>query len=720
MTRLSPTLIFSVAITLVSPTDRTLEAQDSETKAPEPLLKNLSADHRTLLVIEDPVPWLESILSDKGLEKVLEKGAFAEFAKSLPGGASINLATAREWVDEKKNFIPSRIAIGAPDASLRSIGKLVRFGFFTGYANAADAIEKDSETELARFQKEAVAALAAAEIPTITIWAEMRRGAEAAVALNILRLALGGLASQTGGTPKTDGAAFGIEFEISNFLPAEIASTVAVEFGLAKDAEDANAVAFGKALSSKIVRIWAEKVDSAIRLSIGAKPDAKAAGLSAKALAPLYGGTPAPLTWATWDLRTLRAELEPLSEEWERRKDTKLGARLREIDTEDMISTFELFALQVENAGTTGHLRAHRQESTVHAEMTAVGVKPGEALTGSPIVRAIPAHAQSFALSGTSSLADQLAGSLLQVEDRLGTQSFRATLGDDPSEEERWDKIVTNYYRDFGKFRRLVFDRAPQVFSAPSGWLVDFRGMIREARFTISKGGQKATSSLEKIPVPEVALFTRVQSTKEAKILLGKLWTEFGTGLLRSFEDSTTTVDVAFDDSFEEAFGGAPESSGPKDAFGFSTAPLHAALGKNGYSVELETDSRLHGFFLDDVLVLSSSPRLSRQIVTSWNSGAEKRRQLPKSTAGRLTEYSEFTADSLASGMEKMFDGMVKFSAMTQSDSQLERGFGEELALLGKGLAEVLRLAEGLRVTSHEKDSARTTRLALELKKSTF
>ena len=86
---------------------------------------------------------------------------------------------------------------------------------------------------------------------------------------------------------------------------------------------------------------------------------------------------------------------------------------------------------------------------------------------------------------------------------------------------------------------------------------------------------------------------------------------------------------------------------------------LRAAEADERFALEVEGDLRPHVFFLDDTFVLSTSARLSREIIsTARSDGAQRAMRLPEATsnegesAGRLVAYGRVTGQAMGELLE--------------------------------------------------------------------
>jgi hypothetical protein len=256
------------------------------------------------------------------------------------------------------------------------------------------------------------------------------------------------------------------------------------------------------------------------------------------------------------------------------------------------------------------------------------------------------------------------------------------------------------YYGPLREFRRIVLDDSHEAFEPPLAVLGGSRGEIKRLEIAFDDAnGEPNRLTLTGAPTIEYAAIAHLADAERGKNFFNKV--------VRAFF-------AAFFDDVPESLVETSDLGLGVETFAFSGEMLDRL--PNNISITAEGDLAPHYFVIDDLLVLSTSVRLSKTILAAYRT-ADARRQPPAPEAGALVGFAFFTADLAAAYMDhigKILGDLTRGAGMAELDGPtIEQFRTDELDTLVSAfpaIAEAIRLVDAVEWTTVDRDKIRETR----------
>ncbi|QOV91389.1 hypothetical protein [Humisphaera borealis] len=630
---------------------------------PEGFAAHFHRDDTSVIVVEDPLPHLRTLLNSQTLKKVLTDGALGKLlARS---GDAPDPAEGWQWVNNNRRWIPQQLAIGMSDNGIGDLDHLLRLLTAFELLQAVDVGNKDDakfRAEAGLLRKTIAEELPLTQLPRMRVYVRFRDAEDAGALLELARL-------QVNDLPKDD-IPPGVSFEAKgNALTARLvladvlrAKNIDVEELLtdidvvhADDGADAIRKAVNAVQSFK-AEITLEQVGSGLLLTVGPTTAGGPAGLPADFVnLPDAVGKPdaTTLLWGRWTatrLKSAAAAWLTTHEKWKASYayslagDTALGG-------EPVIDALHDLALRIRKFADAGSMRIwiDDKSAAMHLAMQEEPKPAAADLAGSALARLLPADVDGFSVSTDTSLGEVVSDWVQQVEGRMASQTLKADLRGNDADLAH--KVEQNYYTHFAGLRELIHRTALDKFEPGYAMLFGTKGKVDrlEASFELNARPQRVSG--RDLPTPEMAIIGRPKGGEAAmREHVEKVY----SAMIRGIRSS----------SRPDALANQPLP--PVDAkavmvdhglgvptWTFEAASLAKASGEAKLRVDIKGDLQPHFFFADGMVVFSSSPRLSKSILEA-QSGKAKRLTLPEDGDGPLITIGRQTGESFATTIEHL------------------------------------------------------------------
>jgi hypothetical protein len=684
---LTPALALGLALCL-APRSPAQEEKKPETGKAVSSVPAKSAD-ALLVVINDPLPQLKALLGSESLRKVLTEGALAELVGML--GVVLDPSTAWDHIDENRRYVPSEITIALSQESVAQIDRLVRAGLFSGLAlGAVESEDEAAKKDLAKLHDELLKMLKEVGVPPMTVAVRLREAEDAERLFDLTQEHWKNLAEMADleVTEFDDGAGLGLRGKLAGKVPEEEMNETLAALGI----DEARRPEFRKAISELKAEIWVQRLGNSLRFTVGPRPEAKAAGLTAAQLGPLFRLDERDMVFARWDATKLKSAVKGWIDLWKQWEKTPAGKQIAALDKQGFVARMVGSMRPVEQTADSGSMRIWSDDDALRGAVRSQGAAPSPDLQGAAISRYIPKDVETFSLDSTTSIADLLSAYVDQFEMRLALQSLQAEIAKDGVSDRLVQELTSKYNKHFTEFRKNVLERLPEAVGAPTANLVTTTGQIDRFTASITVDGEKKTIELKELPMIEMAAISRAKDPKKAEEVLAATYKSFIEGIAGA-TDKTLPEDGKL--VVERDLG-----LGVKTRV-FTGDWIKSLSGDFEIELAAEGDFVPHYFVHDGHLVVSTSPKLSKRILAA---AKEPSRSLPPTKTGydRTVAYGVMPGRTLGNIYSHMFTWIAAGVREAAPPGVAVIAVGP-LEKVGKGISELFELIDRVEWTTSEK-----------------
>ncbi len=575
-------------------------------------LSQFSPRDRTLIVLFDPLPHLEAILQDQDLRK----------AMSLQSDPGEMLASILNYAQ----FIPREIAIGFPNESQKSLDSSMRAFIYAIHTRGAYEAGEEPGEYLAGLTQ----ALTQWQVPEVVVYLRMRDAGTAKMIRQMLRGNLGPRIVEGLEVVNEGREGFRASLRLGSLLKQQQLHLMLMEFGAEESSKE-----MWDHLSKLQVHLYVQQVGDGLRFALGGSPPAAPEGLELQELCEGFDGSGGTIMAAIWDISELKGSAPKWLEPWIRSKGTEIGDAVRELDDRGLEDSIASSVREIQVAGDTGAMRLWRDDA-LRADIREWGVKACDPLGDSSIVRPIPQDSSFWHVTSRDSLGDLIATRVGQAEDRLEGKIWQADLKDGAEQMDALETMAAFGYEQMQPVRELLVREAPNVFLPGAGCVFQPAGEIELMEISAEADGTEYRWAIQQWPVLRGALIGRPTSRDDAERFVDSVYRTLAEVIAEATDceppaDAPLTRSIQLREGVE---GRALELWIP-----------HNQQGKPRITVDFAGDFQPHYFMLDDVMVISSSLELSRQMLDAWDG---KGRQLPPVAQHPLIAAGEMKMNMLA------------------------------------------------------------------------
>jgi len=528
-------------------------------------LQSVPAGYSNVVYFGDILPVIEAVLGDE------------QFAAAMEG-TGMSARELKQQLRFVQGYVPSRVVVAASDEGVAMVGHVLRG--LVGFQLLMGAQVTGASDEVATFQKEMLPALDGLLATGLHLGLEARDPRVAESWFESVADMFVGLEMQTEWLTVTqEGDTVDAVFQPDR---DEVGYALAM-VGVATDATDPFVTTVADRLKKSPLRLRVSLDGAALTFRMGAA----SGSLAAAEVAPSWKDD--ALMFGQWHAEGFRASALAATELWSRWKDSEIGAWVIEGDVDDFTGTIEDLGWQVEQLPVRGSFRGEVGDRAFDIVMEEE-VTGYDALARTGIGSFVPDV--PLLVTGGDRFGDRLAGTLRQIEDRLAMRELQAGLDPDSPAAE----LSRLYYDRLANTRSAILEETREWFGEGWALLGTMAGTLRIAPPAGAFGGGGETSP--PLPCPELAFVARIGGRAG------------GAG------DKTPAdyVDTLFDAIAKDA--GVESKATRKDlGLGAPTRVVPASLWED--AVRIDGDMVFHAFPLDDVVVISTSPRLSRAILAA-------------------------------------------------------------------------------------------------------
>lgn len=631
---------------------------------PEGFAAHFHRDDVTVIVVEDPLPHLRTLLNSPLLRRLMTDGALGKMMSR--GGEPLDPAAGWQWVNENRRWVPQQLAVGLSDAGVADFDHLLQLlAIFELQQAAVGGDDDDAKLREERkvLRRQLAELLPSIQLPRMRIYVRFRDGEDANALLELARLQLDEI-------PKDD-LPPGLTFENNqNRLTAKL---VLDEMLRAQniDAQDLLSgmglvdVADGVELTRKAVdavrnfkaEISLEQFGAGLLLTVGPTATGGPAGLPPEfANLPAAVGKPdkSTLLWGRWSatrLKSAAAAWMALHERWRPSASYKLAGE-DPLATESLVETLYDLAIRVRKLADGGAMRiwADEKSSAIRLAMQSEPTAPAADLAGSTLAKLLPDDVDGFSVQTDTSLGQWVSDQLMQVEERMATRALKADIAG--GADFGAARMELGYYEHFSAMRELIHRAGLDRFHPGYAVLMGTKGKVARFEASLEFKAQSQRLSGRDLPTPELALIGR---PKIGDIAMRTHVEQVYGAMIRGVR-SASRVDGLANQPIPLVDAKAIEVDHGLGVptWTFDVATLTKASGEAKLRIDVTGDLRPHFFFVEGHVVFSTSPRLSKQIVAA-HGGKAKRLTLPEDDED-LVGIGRMTGSSLAT-MMRQFKG---------------------------------------------------------------
>lgn len=410
----------------------------------------------------------------------------------------------------------------------------------------------------------------------------------------------------------------------------------------------------------------------------------------------------------------LCAGLASLDALWTHWRDTAAGRWVALHDDEDALGDVRRLLRQFEPLGDVLTMAAWFEADQARATVEALGAAPAEDLRGSALVRLLPAHAPFVHADNTLSLGQALSAQLTEAEGRASQDELSAEMNEAEEKLESVERFHRAIYGHFARLREVIHEDGPAAFKRGVASVATTDGRLRRLQIEV---GEDDRMTLKDAPLPMMALVGRGRDRAAAEAYVRSLHEALVEGVrLMVAEEAGVAIPA---DAVRAEVRPADLGLG-QPTLTFSDAwigQISEAAG-HGLSITIEGDWHPHVFFVgEDLVVLSTSPRLSEQILASLSdpSGAFP---LPavRGDGARLVGFGHMSGQGIGRLVDQLaiwMAGLEGVEAGEPFNFRDEPEFNRMMSFLGI-VADGVRLIDAVHWTTLDDDRRHLTEAAAD------
>jgi len=659
-------------------------------------------DDTTVLVIEDPLPHLKLLLNSQTLRRALTDSPLGRLFATDGDGKVPDPAEGWLFVNTNRRWIPRQLALGLSDAGIGDIDCLFRLLAqfeLLETAGLGEADDQKLQEDAKTLRRSLAAELAQARVPRLRVYVRFRDAEDASALLEILKTEVGDIQPEDmppGLRFDARATSLSARYSIAEMAQAEALDLreMLVAMGIVDLNDDPQVVRQAvDAVRAFKAEATLELFGTGLLLTVGPTDAGGPARLpDGFARLPEAVGTPDDhtLIWGRWNatrLKSAAAAWLTMHEKWHTSATYRLLAQ--DTETEPTIDMLRDMAVRFRKLSDGGSLRIW-SDAKVSAVRLAMVEEPRAAsadLAGSALAKVIPAEVDGFTVETDGSLAEQVSDALMQVEERLATQALKAEFGRD--DQGRAEAVEASYYTHFAKLRELVHRVGPERFEPGYATILGTRGKVRRIEAMIELQGRPLRLSGRDLPTPELALIGTLRGgDAAAKEHVEKTFSALLTGI-RSASRPEALADQPLPPLDAKAV--KTDLGLGVETWSFDGNTLAKATGEAKLRLAVEGDLRPHFFFIDRMIVLSTSPRLSKSILDA-RAGRAKRLQLPEEESAALISLGRYPGAALGATVEHLKGWYV--AMMASAGAPVEGPDEPRTIMVLDATAQVMRLME--------------------------
>lgn len=619
---------------------------------PDTALQVLRKDHGTFMVINDPLPMVRTLLASERFQRAMTTGKFGAFVTREAGKP----VDPKQWlaqVEANQRWVPDEIVLAVSEDGMKQSGNLINLILLGALEKAAtDAVETKAADEL---RPQFLAMLQQTRVPSGLIWVRFR---DAEDAKGLFALIASGVDEITPTYPflKSAPDAVTIDVGMLDFVDQKMLGAVAAQFmGLADPAlpdSKAAAAAMGKIRFTARLQV----VGRGLLLTIGDPSTAPALQRYDERLASKSNA----LVLGEWKAQPLVDGFRAAMKTWNAYRDTRTGAALLEVDADGLLLDLETNAMLLDKVSPHGVF--HGDPTTDGFELTSMGqiVQPATDVRQSPLLRLIPPNVPMYSIDHTQSLADILGAQLISAEGRADMKALGAEFNPNATNLQQ-KSIVESYYASFQPFRQAILRDMPALYEPSTVVVMDTHGKIDSLQ--LRAPGERF--DLKNMRVPELAIAGGARDPQKAIANLQTVLDRLADGFYANAGKEREKGVAAYE---QRDLGlGVP-------TYVLSRPWIDALTKGSGVEWRYQGDQEIHFFAVGNAVVVSTSPRLSKEMIAPRENAVA----LPW-TKDKLVARAVFKGEALAAFAETAGDFVRELSQLNPNRNRRADRQAEEL-----------------------------------------
>jgi hypothetical protein len=644
--------ILSVAVVLsVFSSASFAKAGDEET--PE-FHQHLAEDRVNFFYLSDLAPVIQRFLGSE---------AGAKIVNTMSGGRQDAGDLLQSFESEAIEFIPDQFCIAMSNKSVAGLSRAIPLGMAMGLS--AGAVQSGETDALDELHPKLLESLKSLKLEQMDIWLRFRSESVPSVIEAGLDELASGLGEDSGVKLEYVDGEMNMTARVRDFMPPQLLIGTLFAMGLSDDLSDPDLKEASELIGDLELLMRIQRIGSAFLIRIGGLEPESEKHLALDA-GELWNDEESQLAFMRYDAAEMSGAINEAQAMWEMYAETPVGAAVREMDKEDLIGDLQDVVRQLGTSKVRGELRVNLSEH-VTIDGWEAGYDKVDTIKESELTSFIPKSAITWVLATETSLADTLQEYLSSFEDQMAKRSLQEQVGTRRSPIS-FESLSEQYYEKMGEFRQIVRNDLRGVLVAPTAFVCSNEREPLSVEVQFFDLSDNNTVTLKDIPVPRLALISRMAEDKDAAAVIQKAQ----VALMKAFE---MDGDVAL---WEETKIEGLEYP----AYTWSGEWQKGRLPKD-LEVHCDGECRPHCLVLPDGwLILSTSETLTREICEA---------QKDESKRHRFSE-AQLKASEIGFGDSNALNNTFFFPI--QVIRSVEQG---ELELVGEGNAGQA-IAQGIRI----------------------
>jgi hypothetical protein len=640
-----------------------------------------------VVTIVDPYAHAQDLVALPGLSRLIEG----------PLKKSVAIADVKAGLAATAPFWPRELAIAMPTSGFARVGGFGRLFALSALSKGAIGAGARGRKELQALQKDILAELKSARLPALVVSATFGDPVSAQAVATAIGDLMRESAAGSGAKVVKDGGAVGLHLRWGAVSSPPETKASLIDLGWLSGPRDPQAKALGAAVARLETETWVAAEGTRVVLTLGPRRGGKIASASAPPVPLAAGQLLATGRMEIGPWRAIVADWRALVEKW---AGTAAAARMRSDDDTDLLGELPRMARALERVG-------QRWESWlwvdrgVHLLSRQPGAPASAPLASEPVASLLPAAAVAVDVDTRDNVGDRLSDLFSRIEERLARSSLSESVRSDarpgkPGQPGKAERAEVAFYAAFAKLRELIHEKGPSLFAGGSAFVVGPGARI--GRLEVRDAPNAPARTYKNVAVPEFAWIGRASDPRAAVTFFADVWKEFGAGINLVWNPATRVSPPQLTD--------APAPLPGASARWLDTSWIDALVGgrmssDDGFKPQLAVQG--------DVIVLSTSPGLIRQILSLGGGAPAKGRLALPRTQAPLVAWSRYPCAPLVAQLRTAFAASETAAGRTFNfGTPKDPTTPKDLMDVG---AAVCTVVDGLTITTVEQGGVATTTL---------
>ncbi|MEM1211847.1 MAG: hypothetical protein AAGI68_06050 [Planctomycetota bacterium] len=678
--RLAPVTLLTllaVTATLLRPAPTLAAPADGHPADQLPEFAGIPATHTNLVVVDDLMPTIRAALNSPRLLQPLNRFVNAIGEDELIQADMDDLVDWLKMTDEQRlapldeieASVPKRVIVATNDQTIALFGQAMEAFAVGAIAVQAGEMEGLDDAVVAPYRARLVALAEGFVSPSGALILTMRDPGQAMQMLAGLQMLAGFAGGQPGINLDVQAASLTVDIRVGDTVngDANLLTQGLADMGLGEP-DHPQLQQLAAAIMDMEFRLAFAVQDSSFIFTLGQPVAEGEPTLSPELLGtlwPKYTRSSTGVFFARFTPTPLLESIDGIEAAFDIDPNSPLGQALAQNPDlfgsrpTDMFSLSDIQTIRegIEQMGTQQDL-AIWLDGGLQLESVAQNVPPFGDLAPLNLPARLPGELPLVYVGTGQPVGETISSQLGSMIDLLETQANMQALEEADWDEEQAKPIAAAKIEQLAPLRAVLTDRAEATFGRVSGGVA---GVVETAeKLTVTGGDLDDAESvtLENLPVPAGLLFVEVAEGQDGLAYLAELYTE--------------SIKAA--EMFGEFEAPAAARSLAETDLGLGVKTLQADLSwvqelaaAEGGIINLEllgASSNFHAFDHQGMLVLSTSPALSKRFMEAWDANGQ-----PVEGQDALAEMIVPEVDGTLVGLARMEPSGLVFSLRQAADS---------------------------------------------------